>query len=463
MRCAISFLAYATFFSCAIALTQSIEAATQTYITRDVAIIGGGAAGTYAAVRLREDYNISVVLIEADDRLGGHVNTFFDPASGVAVDYGVQAYLRYGNSKAFFNRFNIATTAFSQPSRNNTFPAVLAAMQSWADLISKYDSLVLPGLWNFPTGDAIPEELLTPFGQIAEKSNLSAAVPTIASISNVGVGGIDNILALYVMQAFGTPVVQDFLASALFVPANGSNSLLYQRAQSLLSSDLLLSSQVESAKRDDSGVALTIKTPFGTKYVTAKQLLFTPPPSLDKLTAFGLDATEIGVLSTWTPTWSFAGVVYLPGLPEGNTVNFYAPAANGSHYRAIRDFSTTFTLSSTGPPGSHLFRVLFASNTSISNDKAKQVISDDIDKLCSSGTFPGIAGQSSVEFKAFVDHNSILSRQSPEKLKDGFIHDLLALQGRRKTYFTGGLWTEDYTGTVWAFTDSLLPRLLANL
>lgn len=391
----------------------------------------------------------------------------------------MQAYLRYGNSKAFFDRFNIVTTVFAQPSRNNTyvdittgrplesytapsFPAVLAAMQSWADLISKYDSLVLPGLWNFPTGNAIPEELLTPFGQIAERYNLSAAVPTIASISNVGVGGIDNILTLYVMQAFGTPVVQDFLASALFVPVNGSNSLLYQRAQSLLSSDLLLSSQVESAKRDDSGVALTINKTFGTKYITAKQLLFTPPPSLDKLTAFGLDATEIGVLSTWTPTWSFAGVVYLPGLPEGNTVNFYAPAANGSHYRAIRDSSTTFTLSSTGPPGSHLFRVLFASNTSISNDEAKQVISDDIDKLCSSGTFPGIAGQSSVEFKAFVDHNSILSRQSPEKLKDGFMHDLLALQGRRRTYFTGGLWTEDYTGTVWAFTDSLLPRLSAN-
>lgn len=69
MKCAIFFLAYATFVSGAIALTQSVEAATQTYITRDVAIIGGGAAGTYAAVRLREDYNISVVLIETDDRL----------------------------------------------------------------------------------------------------------------------------------------------------------------------------------------------------------------------------------------------------------------------------------------------------------------------------------------------------------------------------------------------------------
>jgi hypothetical protein len=35
-------------------------------ITKDVAILGGGASGTYAAVRLREDYGKSVVLIEKE-------------------------------------------------------------------------------------------------------------------------------------------------------------------------------------------------------------------------------------------------------------------------------------------------------------------------------------------------------------------------------------------------------------
>ena len=52
----------------------SIAAATSTIneddfapadiITKDVAIIGGGASGTYAAVRLREDLDTSVVVIE---------------------------------------------------------------------------------------------------------------------------------------------------------------------------------------------------------------------------------------------------------------------------------------------------------------------------------------------------------------------------------------------------------------
>lgn len=38
-------------------------------IKTDVAIIGGGASGTYAAVRLRQDLNTSVLVIETKGRL----------------------------------------------------------------------------------------------------------------------------------------------------------------------------------------------------------------------------------------------------------------------------------------------------------------------------------------------------------------------------------------------------------
>lgn len=38
-------------------------------IHRDVVVIGGGASGAYAAVRLRDDFNKSIALIEKQDIL----------------------------------------------------------------------------------------------------------------------------------------------------------------------------------------------------------------------------------------------------------------------------------------------------------------------------------------------------------------------------------------------------------
>jgi heterodisulfide reductase subunit A-like polyferredoxin len=64
--------------------------ASNNVITRDVAVIGGGATGTYGAINLRA-LGKSVILIEKAASLGGHTNTYVDPATGLAVNYGVQA------------------------------------------------------------------------------------------------------------------------------------------------------------------------------------------------------------------------------------------------------------------------------------------------------------------------------------------------------------------------------------
>ena len=55
----------------ALYLLAGISAAKQSdgVISRDVAIIGGGASGAHAAVRLREDFNKSVVVVEKKSRL----------------------------------------------------------------------------------------------------------------------------------------------------------------------------------------------------------------------------------------------------------------------------------------------------------------------------------------------------------------------------------------------------------
>jgi 2-polyprenyl-6-methoxyphenol hydroxylase-like FAD-dependent oxidoreductase len=82
-------------------------------IDADVAIVGGGAGGTYAAVRLHEDLNTSIVLIEPKSRLGGHVSTYTVPETNTTFEYGVQSYVRNSAAIDFFARFGVNTQPFA--------------------------------------------------------------------------------------------------------------------------------------------------------------------------------------------------------------------------------------------------------------------------------------------------------------------------------------------------------------
>jgi monoamine oxidase len=82
-------------------------------INTEVAIVGGGASGTYAAVRLREDFNTSIVVIEPRDHLGGHVSTYTVPETNTTLEYGVQSYVRNQAAIDFLARFKINTLPFA--------------------------------------------------------------------------------------------------------------------------------------------------------------------------------------------------------------------------------------------------------------------------------------------------------------------------------------------------------------
>jgi len=75
----------------AVVIDQS-SYSSSTIISRDIVVIGGGSSGTYAAVHLKRA-GYSVAVVEKESRLGGHVDTFHDPATGGTFDYGVVAFL----------------------------------------------------------------------------------------------------------------------------------------------------------------------------------------------------------------------------------------------------------------------------------------------------------------------------------------------------------------------------------
>ncbi|KAH8633153.1 FAD/NAD(P)-binding-like protein [Alternaria alternata] len=66
----------------------------------------GGSSGTHAAVSLK-DAGKSLVVIEVKGRLGGHTETYTDPVTGRAQDYGVLVFHNESTVLDYFARFDI--------------------------------------------------------------------------------------------------------------------------------------------------------------------------------------------------------------------------------------------------------------------------------------------------------------------------------------------------------------------
>lgn len=154
-------------------------------------MIGGGLAGTYAAIRLRL-VNQSVAVIEKSGRLGGHTETYHDPETNIPVDYGVLVFDNLTVVTEYFGRFGIPLTTVGSggggdgqsqridfcsgqpvdgPSGN-----VTEAMARYAEQLLKYPFLSV----GFDLPDPVPDDLLLPFGDFVEKYDLGAAVDAIS-------------------------------------------------------------------------------------------------------------------------------------------------------------------------------------------------------------------------------------------------------------------------------------------
>jgi hypothetical protein len=445
-------------------------------LNTEVAIIGGGAAGTYAAVRLREDFNTSIVLIEPKTHLGGHVSTYNVPETNTTLEYGVQSYVRNTAAINFFARFNISTQTFAArrltainvdvetgaPLKGYVPPtanATTEALKRWLDIVSKYEKQLEPGYWDFPQPKDIPEDFLLPVEDFVKLHQLEAAIPRILAISGVGYGGIRNLLTFNLMQAFGASLTRQVLDNQLLAPI-GSNSLVYQRALGLLGTDVLLSSTIQKVQRTSTGVQILVKQGTQEYRINAKRILFTAPPSLSVLAPYDLDEKETKVFSKWNITGEVIGVAKISCIPENTSVSYIPSAAVPANQVALKDWPYQLRLDSTGPTGLGLFRVIFGANYTLSIDEVKEKVTTSVQKLKNAGT---VMGDCSVEFKATSDHTRPVWKQSAEQLEDGFVQELYSLQGHKATWYTGSVWGAPYSSTVWAYTDTVLPKLLADM
>ncbi|KAH8670343.1 amine oxidase [Tricladium varicosporioides] len=448
-------------------------------IYKDVAILGGGASGSHAAVRLREDYNKSIILIEKQANLGGHVETYIDPISGAPYDYGVNSYTEYGGAKAFFTRFNVSLVSPARKTLNTSYvdfttgkpligyqrptsANVTMALTKYLKIAEQYESMLLPGYFNLPS--EIPEELLTKFSDFVAKYGLEAAVPSIQQVTGFALGNFGEELVLYVMQEFNAPMARTFLGiNGGWVPSSHRNQDIYDNIATLLGNDVLYSATVLSTERHDTGVELSIQNDKGEMIrIVAKKLLVSFGLTPDNVAPLKLSKAENDVFSTWNLSTGYCGIVTHPSLPINGTLVNTPASAVPTNYLALPaiPFVTRFEYM-----GDKNFRVLFTGTHSAnwSIPKAQSYTNEALSILAAAGTVPSTNGIS-LNFAAFTDHTTTHSHVSADIVRAGFYKKLYALQGERSTFYTGRAWTSQFTTILWEYNNQyLLPKLLASL
>ncbi|KAF5527188.1 Beta-cyclopiazonate dehydrogenase [Colletotrichum aenigma] len=433
--------------------------APEDIIQRDVLIVGGGATGTYAAVRLR-DQNKTVAVVERADKLGGHVNTFHDPATGASIDYGVQAYIQNDQTLQFFERFGVALnasalspfpskivdfkTGFAIPNATAVDPNQLVGPLASYLFATMNFAFLAEGAYDIP--DSVPEDLLLPFGQFITKYNLTESVQVVWIFAH-GVGNLLETPTLYVLQNFGQPHLLGLSAGYLYAP--GGNQQVYDKAGEFLGGDVLYSSTVVASQRSDDGVKAVVKTATGRKLIKAKKLLITIPPTIQNLKPFDLDEEETSIFSQWENVPYYVGVVSKTGLPDlTNYVNVDVTAPD-----ALPQKPFVWRLETVGVPGYQTVKVIGEPDSAT----AQSLVTGAVSRI---GPSVGATATTGAEFSAWEEHSNLQLHVSTDAIKSGFYKKLYALQGKRSTYYTGNAWCSDYSPLLWAFTDKrILPSL----
>ncbi|KAM7189860.1 hypothetical protein V8F20_009997 [Naviculisporaceae sp. PSN 640] len=455
-------------------------------IYRDVVIIGGGASGAYSAVRLREDYGVSVVLVEKEEILGGHVNTFIDPATSRAFDAGVQSYIDLPGAIPFFSRFNIST---SPNIRNNNTPIYVDfttgtkltnyippstaerndGLMRFLSLCERYLPIMEPGWWTFPSPNSasgIPADLLLPFKDFVDKYNLTSALPQIFSTTGFGIHDPLSALTMFVMRSFNADMAAVLLGlKAGFVPTSRNNQDLYTAIHRFLGNDVLTSTVVTAASRSrKEGIILKVrnsKTAEITR-IEAKRLLYTIPPTEENLAKFDPDVQEKAVLNKWKYSSSVVGIVSHPSLPVNSSVINMPSSAQPSNWLSTIPkfpFNTRFD----NYANSSYFRVIAAGDETFTVDDAKKLIEESFDKMVRTGAIGQTNPPQPLKFHLLEPHGKVSAYVDASDVEEGFITRLNELQGRRGTWFTGAAWSVHISTSLWVFTDTLLPKLVDSL
>lgn len=443
-------------------------------LNRDVCIIGGGSAGTYTAVRLKQ-MGKSVILIEKEDLLGGQVNTYTDPASGKTIDYGVKVFNNISVVTDYFASLDVQLAPFTGyvPDETTIYADLATASDIPASTIPPAGNLTegllryqaqlnkYPYLENgFDLQYPVPEELLMPWGGFIEKHNLSSISGLVYGL----VGGPGNILsqpAIYVMKNFNEVQVHSALTYSSLTTTSLDNQELYNKALAFLGngSDAFLSSGVTAVTRRAGDVEVDVDTPFGPKKIEASQLVIAVPPTLSTLEPFlDLSRSERDIFGHFNNSYLFASIVGNSGIGKtASLANVDLEAPLG-----IPPEPSIFLTEPTEVDDYHV--VLYGSPHYVSDEAVQANIVSTLNRWKRASNRSTGTLEQSAEIIAFKSHSPYFLTVSVEAIRNGFYEQANMLQGQYNTFHTGAAWETNDSSLIWRFTEEqILPRIMAVL
>lgn len=333
--------------------------------------------------------------------------------------------------------------------------AIASAAQSYTvNVLSKYPWIDA----GFLVPDPVPAELLLPFGELAKKYSFEALLPVIAQY-NFYTGDISTIAALYGVKGLG-PGLLGSLFGKFIIAASGDARSLYQAAAKELGDSVLLESTIVSVRRTaktGKPVTILVKQPGQPpKLINAKKLLVAIPQTMSNIGTYDISGHERDIFSKFTALGFWAGVAIIPGLAN-----------------AIRNVGVQTPYNQPvipGPPGIQAsaapgyFTTLVGFNDLNYTEASSQaIIRTNLATLAAVGGVPAGSAQAAT-FPFSSDHGPYGLRVSTRDIKNGFYKKILAIQGKRNTYWTGAAFTGHNSGLIWTFNvGTIVPGLKKDL
>lgn len=433
-----------------------------TRIVRDVCVLGGGSAGTYAAVQLRT-LGKSVVVLEKQSRLGGHAQTV--SVNNTPINIGVQLFEGKNPLVASYcSQLNVplvpaslggAPSATHVDFRTGTSVAIPAPDPvAFGTAIGTYLNVLQTQFPYLDTGfnlpNPVPPDLLLPFGDFATKYGLDPLVPTAFQFAE-GVGDLLGSPALYVLKLFSLSVVASIVTDSFVTVPTGTASL-YDAAAALLGSDAVVNAHVIAALRGAHGVEVLAETADGPVFVRAEKLVVAFPPTGLNLAVLIPDELEFSLFRRFHANYYATSLAQVSGLPPGVAVNNAAANTRDN----LPPLPGMYGLQPTPVPGYYVGT--FGNTAWLPDHVVKADIAASIERLATSGMFPGLTFGG---LAAFSSHAPFQMMVSASDIAAGFYTKLNALQGHNRTFYTGAAFQTNDSSLIWRFTQELLPRIVA--